>query len=372
MAICFSGKNCRLAQRLIYCAPLLIIIKLGGLFMNIISALLLIFFAGIANGSFALPTKYVTNWKFENIWLHFSFWAFVLLPWIIGFALVPQIFSIYSQASPQILLIMLIGGFIFGLGQMCFALALNMIGLGLGFIINLGLGIVLGFLLPLLFKNPDKIFTTFGLFTILGVLLALAGLLFSNRAGNIHNKEKQQMAGMQAASSKLYTVGVILAILAGLSSAGQNFAFAMTADMQQIALQAGAGAFGAANIMWPGFLLCGFIPYAGYNLFLHFKNKSFSSYSAPESKKYMLFAMIMGLFWYGSLVFYSKATMLIGSLGPVVGWPMFMVLIILVSNFWGWRHREWEGASTKVKKTLWTGLLCLVAAVAVLGYSSTL
>jgi len=339
--------------------------------MNVLFALFLIFVAGLVNGSFALPTKYLKKWKFENIWLNFSLWAFVILPWFVALFTAPQIFEVYKAASGHIILIMLTGGFIFGIGQMCFALALNMIGFGLGFVLNIGLGIILGFLLPLIFQHPEKILTTFGGFTITGSLLIVMGLLFSNRAGNLQQLKKAT-GKAEKHRAKHYITGVILAIVAGLSSAGQNVAFALTTDMQDVALEYGASAFGAANIMWPGFLACGFIPYALYLLFLSAKNRTFSNFTLPGSSKNYLYALVMGLFWYGSLVFYSKASQMIGAVGPVVGWPLFMVMIILTSNFWGWRYKEWKGCSAKVKHTLWLGLACMILAIVVLGYSSSL
>jgi L-rhamnose-H+ transport protein len=105
-------------------------------------------------------------------------------------------------------------------------------------------------------------------------------------------------------------------------------------------------------------------------LSLHYKNQSFTNFFQPQTGKYYLFALIMGACWYGSLLFYSKASQLIGGLGPVVGWPLFMVMIILTSSFWGWRHKEWSDVSCKVRKTLWTGLICLLLSVAILALAS--
>lgn len=343
--------------------------------MNTLTALFFILIAGIINGSFALPTKYITKWKFENIWLQYAIWAFVILPWLIILILVPNVFQIYGTVSEHLIWVMLLGGFVFGIGQICFALALTMIGFSLGFVINLGLGISLGFLLPLVFQHTRQIFTLFGLVTLVGTGFAVIGLIISNYAGKLRDREKSKelhKPSNVAIENSKYMTGVLLAAIAGLSSAGQNFAFSLTYDMQQTALKMGATALGAANIMWPGFLICGFIPYAGYTLYLHYKNDSFPSYRKTNTKKYHLFAAIMGLCWYGSLIFYSKASMLIGKLGPLVGWPMFMVLIILVSSFWGWRHGEWEGCSKKSKYVMKRGLFYLIVAIIVLAISSSL
>lgn len=341
--------------------------------MSIILALLLILTAGMVNGSFALPTKHVKQWKFENIWLQYAIWAFVLLPWITILLLAPQVLMIYAAAPLKILLIMAIGGFLFGAGQVGFAFAINQIGIGLAFVICLGLGTGLGFLLPLVFQHPDKIYTPFGVFTILGTLLALAGLLVSTYAGHLRNQNKQDMSVEASRTPRTYyLLGVFLAVIAGVFSAGQNFSFSLTAPLQAIALQKGTGYLGTANIMWPGFLLFTFIPYAAYMLYLHRKNKSFQAYSETGTRRYFLYAFLMGACWYGSLIFYSKASQLIGKLGPIVGWPMFMVLVILTSNFWGWRHQEWDHCGSRAKYALWAGLLLLILSVLVLGYSSSL
>lgn len=335
-------------------------------------ALMLILIAGVINGSFALPTKHVKKWQFENVWLQYAIWAFLIAPWVIAYFMVPQITSVYAEINTNLLWIMILGGFIMGAGQVCFALAMNMIGLGLGFVINLGIGILLGFLLPLIFQHPDQISSPFGVVTLLGCFIAIIGLIFSHKAGKLHHSLKSISESERQKHSKHYNLGVLLAILAGLSSAGQNFSFSMTEPMQQVALAKGASSVGASIVMWPGFLLCTFIPYALYMIYLIRKNNSFSNFKAAGTGKYYLFGPFMGLCWYGSLIFYSKATNLIGSLGPLVGWPLFMIFIILTSNFWGWRSKEWEGSTSKVRATLWIGLSLLIIAVIVLGYSNTL
>ena len=337
--------------------------------MNLFYALVLILAAGVINGSFALPTKYIEKWRFENIWLQYALWSFVILPWLFMFAIEPRILAIYSAAPPRLLALMLAGGFIFGAGQVCFALAMTSIGLGLAFVINLGLGISLGFLLPLVLQHPRQIPTPFGVTTLLGTALAVVGLLVSSRAGKLRDEERSKTPRADEGS---HSLGVTLAILAGLSSACQNVVFSLTSPLQELASSMGARGFAAANVLWPGFLLCSFIPYALYTLYLHQKNGSFARYAEPGSWKYHGFAVIMGAFWFGSIVFYSKASRLIGSLGPLVGWPMFMVLIILTSSFWGWKHNEWEGSGARATAVMKNGLAFLIASILVLGFSSSL
>ncbi len=347
--------------------------------MSIFYALLLILLAGVVNGSYALPSKSMGRWKFENIWLQFSLWTFVILPWALMFGVEPRIMEIYAAAPVSLLWLMIAGGFVFGVGQVCFAAALDMIGMGLSFVINVGLGMSLGFLVPLLLQYPQEIPTPFGLVTLSGTAIAILGLLLSSHAGSLRDREhaKLDSAGQAArdaaaGQSRSHATGVFLTALTGLTSASQNAVFSMTAGLQHLALKMGAGTFAAASVLWPGFLTSAFIPFAVYTVHLHRRNRSFGSYKSPDTAKYHFLIVLMAAFWYGSLAIYSKASQLIGALGPVVGWPIFMALIILTSNFWGWRYREWENAGSSAKRVMKWGLACLVASILILGYGSSL
>ena len=334
--------------------------------MNMIAALSLMFIGGISSGSFALSTKYATKWRFENIWLNYALWAFVIFPWFVMLFLAPKILTIYALTPTNFILILVFGGILFGLGQTSFAAAINMIGMGLAFVINLGLGIVAGFALPLIIEHPEKILTPFGATTIFGIVMAIIGLMISNYAGKLRDR------GTEHNKTKNHTLGTLLAAFAGLSSASQNFVFSYTSSIQQAAADAGTDKLGASIIIWPLYLLCGFIPYSLYMLYLHKKNKSFNNYLLPENVKYSFFALTMGICWYGALICYSKAAQLIGALGPMVGWPMFMVLTILASSFWSWKSGEWTSSSQKAKNTMKLGLAFLLLAVIVLGYSASI
>ena len=82
-----------------------------------------------------------------------------------------------------------------------------------------------------------------------------------------------------------------------------------------------------------------------------------------------LFILLMGACWYIPLVLYSYASLQVGHFGPVVGWPLFMTSIILMSNLWGWKKHEWQGCSKKVFFFLLSGIALFLVAVAVLALS---
>jgi L-rhamnose-H+ transport protein len=45
-----------------------------------------------------------------------------------------------------------------------------------------------------------------------------------------------------------------------------------------------------------------------------------------------------------SSLLYGIAVTLLGNLGPVVGWALFLVFTILTSQLWGILAKEWKGA----------------------------
>lgn len=338
--------------------------------MQILMAIIFTFIAGIINGSFALPTKNIKQWNFENIWLNYAVWAFLILPWAIIFFLAPNVWSIYQSIPSNLLWLLVLGGAAFGIGQICFAQALKMIGLGLGFVINIGLGTSLGFLLPLIFLHSNQIFTPFGLVTLIGIVFIIIGLFISYKAGKERDLYKRQ--DQSTHSSGEYKLGVVLAIVAGIFSACQNFVFAATSEIQERAIMGGLSHLASAMIIWPVFLTFTFIPYAIYMISLHRKNHSFANYFGARTFINVPIALVMGFFWFFSLVLYSQSSLLIGSLGPVVNWPLFMVLIILTSNFWGWRQQEWAGVTPNIQRKAAISILALVVAVIILAYSATL
>jgi L-rhamnose-H+ transport protein len=268
-----------------------------------------------------------------------------------------------------------VGGFCFGAGQVCFALSLKSLGMGIAFIINIGLGTALGFLLPLLTLHPDKIWTQSGVMSLLGICCIILSLCISYYAGSQRDKQKketQETYQHQTLKKNTYILGVVLAILAGVFSGGQNYTFALTSDMQQLALSAGANSWVAAIIMWPPFLVCAFIPYLSYMLYLHVKKASFSFYRKSSFLRNYSLVVSTSIIWFCGLFLYSKSSMLIGDLGPVLTWPLSMSLIILTSNFWSWRNREWAGCRLAVKRNAILSIVVLVVAVAILAYSADL
>jgi L-rhamnose-H+ transport protein len=344
--------------------------------MQNIIALVFIVLSGLGCGSYILPAKYMTKWPMENLWFAFAVSAVLVFPILLAVFFIPDIFSIYKAAPLNSIIILILGGIGFGAGQVCFPFALSRIGLGLSFAISLGLATGVGFLLPLIFNYPQEILTLFGLVTIIGTSLALFGLTILFYAGllrernNVHNTEQEIVKTNRG--NREYIIGIILVAFVGLSSASQNFIFSYTYGLQSIALAHGTNQFGSANIIWPLYLISAFCAFAGYLVYRMKKYRTFWSYKQKVSFKYWLYTIYMGALFFIPLAGYCRSAQVIGELGPVVGWPLFLISIILASNFWSYWQDEWKGSDAKTIKIKRIGLGILILAVIVLGFGSAL
>ena len=76
----------------------------------------------------------------------------------------------------------------------------------------------------------------------------------------------------------------------------------------------------------------------------------------------------MGLVWFGGISIYGMGAVLMGPLGGVAGWPVFMSTVIVAANVWGAVTGEWQGASAGALRLSWTGIAVLVAAIVIVSF----
>src|SRR6202790_968641 len=145
--------------------------------------------AGILQGSFAAPMKRMPAWRWENSWLLFALSGLIIFPWIVNFASVPNVTSVYAGASPSVLIKVLLFGLLWGVGSTLFGLAISRVGMALGFALILGITASFGSLFPLAILHPEQLSQTRGLGLILGTVVMTVGLVFLARAGQIRERD---------------------------------------------------------------------------------------------------------------------------------------------------------------------------------------
>ncbi len=334
--------------------------------MDAAAGLAVVVFGGLLHGSFAFPMKRIearSSW--ENIWLLYSIFGLAILPPILALATVPSIIQIYRSASVGTLLLVALFGVGWGTGSVLFGQAISRIGMALGFSIILGITSSLGSLLPLLILNPQAIWTPKGEALMLGLLIALCGIVTCSIAGAMRDREARRKQATLIGGS--FVTGLVISILSGVLSPMLNFGFVYGQPLQNAAKEMGAQASLASNAVWAPALLGGFLVNAGYALWLLNRNHTWKLYhSGNFGIREWIGCGVMGLFWFGGVSIYGMGAAAMGRLGAVVGWPVFMSTVIITANVLGFLAGEWRYAPPRARITEWVGIGFLVLAILVI------
>ena len=327
--------------------------------LTLLSGIGVVTLAGILNGSFAAPMKLMPGWRWENSWLIFALSGLIVFPWIIGFATVPNLASVYAGASPSTLIKVVLFGLLWGVGSTLFGLGISRVGMALGFAVILGITASFGSLLPLAILHPEQLGATRGLALIAGTAVMVLGLVLLALAGRIREHDLGASSGMRSG----FTIGLVICILSGIFSSMMNFSFVFGDELRLRALQSGASNAMAANPIWALTVTGGFVANFLYCVYLLNKNRTWSVFREGNPPIYWPLGISMGLLWFGGTVFYGMGAASLGSLGAIVGWPIFMTIDIIVALFWGALSGEWKGASRRALIRNWMGVAVLLVAI---------
>lgn len=331
--------------------------------------------AGVLNGSFAAPTKYATRWKWENIWTVWAVVALFLAPWLLALATVPDLFGFYRDTSPGSLMLLLGFGAGFGLASVLFGLALAAVGFSLGFAITLGLSTAVGSLVPLAVLERHAIFTRRGVLILGGVALILLGVIVSAVAGRMKEREMQASAQGQIEGSpgaKRFKTGLIISILAGLGSPLINFGLAFGGPILSRAAQRGMSPASQANVLWAPMLTAALVPYLAYCLLLFRRNRTWHLFTLPGTAFHWVLGILMGCLWMGSVALYGAASTRMAGMGSILGWPLFMSVIIITAGVWGFATGEWRGVGRRPLTLVLSGMFFLILGFCTVAFGSGL
>lgn len=329
----------------------------------------LLFVAGAMNGSFTLPMKFTQKWAWENTWLAWTIFALAIFPVALTLLTVPRLGQVYAQTGPGPALLAAAFGAGWGISQVFLGLAVDGIGMALSFSVILGISAALGSIVPLVRLHPDAVLQRGGITVLCGVALVLVGVGLAALAGR--QREKAIAASAAPVQHRVSVAkGLLFASISGVGSALVNFGFVFGEPLKLAARQLGATPLWAANAVWLPLMVAGGIPNLIYCIHLIHKNRTGSKFEAQESGFYWGLAAIMAFFWFGSTVLYGVGATKLGELGPVLGWPVFMSMIVITATAWGVGTGEWKGPGKQPLRLMGLGVATLVVAIFVLGISS--
>ena len=324
---------------------------------------LILLVAGVMNASFTLPMKFTRNWNWENTWLVWTLFALVIFPPLAAFATIPHLGQLYGEVATGLVVTVATFGAGWGIAQVLFGLAVDSIGIALTFSIVLGISAAVGSVIPLLRLHPEKLFTTGGLFIIAGVALVIVGVAICAVAG--HRREAA-MAASAGRPKVNMSRGLAFAILCGFGAALVNLGLAFGGPLLEGARRHGAAELWAGNAVWLPLMLAGSIPNFVYCVYLLNKNKTADRYGLSGTGSHWFLAAIMAFFWFASTALYGIATGKLGAWGAILGWPLFMSLIVITASLLGIITGEWKGSGKQPLRIQVGGVVVLVLAVFVL------
>ena len=332
--------------------------------------------AGIMMGSSVVPMKYAIRWKWENIWMLYVGFGQVVLPLILVALTVPHAWDAFRLARPAALMSAILFGLGWGIGNVLGGIGYAMLGVGLGLSIVLGLTASAGSIVPLAVLFPERLRSASAMALYFGVAIMLVGLAFSAQAGRLRQtrqaaEEISAGADIQSFGKGNMRTGLLVCLIAGLLSSMLNLAFAFGDDVRVTALQLSASASGAVNTLWLPILVAGFVPTLVYGAYLLIKNKSWPAFVGTGVASHWAIALLMGLLFLGALSLYGIATVRLGAMGPVLGFPIFMSTIVLTGNTAGLITGEWKEAPRSAYLYGLVGIMFLVFSIVVIGIGNS-
>ncbi len=329
--------------------------------------------AGALNGSFATPTKFAKRWNWENIWSVWAVVAMFVLPWVLAYFTVPNLPDVYRGGGHrhEIELLLLFGAG-FGLAQVFFGLGIAALGLSLNFAIAIGISTALGSIVPLVFLEGSLILTPKGEMILLGVAIVVAGIVVSAVAGRLKESHTAERELRSTEKHMSFRMGLLMCILAGLGSPLNNFGLAFGKPLVERAAILGASPAYETNVIWAPLLTASVIPYLIYCAYLWRKNRSWGLFGTSGTAVNWLLGVVMAALWMASLEVYGAAATSMADLGPILGWPLFMSVIIIASNIWGFATGEWRGCGRKPINVMLAAIALLVVGFCTLAYSASM
>jgi L-rhamnose-H+ transport protein len=242
--------------------------------------------------------------------------------------------------------------------------------------VALGLCAAVGTLVPPMLEGEFLALWTepSGLAILAGVAVCLAGISICGYAGI--RKEREVTEEEKKATIKEFALakGLAVATFAGVLSGCMAIAFHFGKPISNAALETGTRSIFTNNPVFIVAMAGGFTTNFIWCLILNLKNKSIGDYvrgSARLLAANYAFAGMAGIIWYGQFFFYGMGTTMMGAY-DFSSWTIHMAFIIVFSNLWGLRFKEWKGVSRRTLTLVYAGIAVLILSTMVVGYGNYL
>ncbi|MEX0288305.1 MAG: L-rhamnose/proton symporter RhaT [Flavobacteriaceae bacterium] len=329
--------------------------------------------AGLMLGLYALPEKFTKEFRYENTWSLFFLLTMFVVPIIASLTLINGFPTIFGNMPLDIWVKMGLASFLWGIGVMLWSKAINHIGLSLGFSLFIGTVILVGSLLPFIVDGlpPNNVLA----FVLLGILVVLVGIILNGKAGLLREKDEmgeKDTTGEENTKGSM-SKGIAIAVIGGLLATGFSYANAVGRPYLHEAsiAQGNADWITAVAVMFPIFISGGIVMTAYFLWQLKAKN-AWGDFRTASFGKNLFLILIMAIFHYAASALFAYAAYKLGASGNTVGYAIFNTASVATAIISGIVTMEWVKASSKARKTLYSGLTFMIVGIIIIAFGNGL
>ncbi len=326
---------------------------------------------GFASGSFYIPFKKVRKWAWETYWIVNGLFAWVIAPWVVAYLVCPNLMTVLREAPRSSVIWAYVFGVLWGIGGLTFGLTMRYLGMSLGYALALGFCAAFGTIIPPVFDRTigSMASALSGQVTLLGVMVCLGGIAVCGKAGVFKEKELSDEQKTATIAEFNFSKGIWIAIFSGIMSACWAYGLKAGKPIADVAALMGTADLWKNSPVLIVVAAGGFTTNFIWCMFLNIRNRTIRNYvSGPASSQASnyLFSALAGITWYMQFMFYGMGTTRMGKY-DFSSWTIHMAFIIVFSNMWALLFREWKGTSNRTHRTVFAGILILVASTLVVG-----
>ena len=330
---------------------------------------------GISASTCYMPYEKIRKWSWGVFWIVQAFFAWLIMPVVIGYLTVPDLFTVLSKSPSSAIWLAFVLGAIYGFGGLSFGYAIRNIGYSLTYTISIGISAVLGTIGPLIINGGliHQFTKPGGGIVLVGMVVSILGVALCGRAGFLKEKDLSKCNAKEKHRFNM-SKGLALAIFAGSLSAVWGISLEMGQPISDVAASYGAGHFeGNAKLIVSslGCLLTNLIWFGVVTIRNGDIRQLFDVKGIGRKSYFSNFGLsaLAGTLWYLQFFFYGLGHVKMGSF-MFASWALHMSMLIFFSYIIGMIMKEWKGVRKLTYVLLVLALTILVISFIIMGYGS--